>query len=175
MKQRCQNTNCNNYKNYGGRGIKLCGEWNNFEIFRKWALKNGYRDGLEIDRINVNSDYCPENCRWTTNRTQANNRRNNNYYEIDGIKHTLMEWTRIFGKNFRTVYGRIERGWKIEEALKTKVDKRIGQAKVEKYILNGISKSLYDWSEVFQISPATVRKRMKRGMTLAQALEVSNV
>jgi hypothetical protein len=133
-------------------------------------LANGYKEYLEIDRIDVNRGYSPENCRWVNRRTQENNKRNNKIFEIDGVKHTLAEWVRIFCKNYRKVQGRLKNGWKIEDALKTKVNKKIGQRQVEIYTINGISKSLYDWSEVFQISPITVRKRMKQGMNLSDAL-----
>ena len=85
IKKRCDNSKNPNYLNYGGRGITYCKEWNHFESFYEWAINNGYNDNLSIDRINVNGNYCPENCRWTTWNVQVNNRRNFGKYPYYGL------------------------------------------------------------------------------------------
>lgn len=93
MRCRCNNPNAPWYRIYGGRGIRVCEEWNSFESFREWALSNGYADDLTIDRINNDGNYEPNNCRWTTTRTQANNRSNNVFVSAFGERKTLSEWS----------------------------------------------------------------------------------
>ena len=76
MKTRCYNSQSKDFRYYGGRGIRICEEWkSSFELFAIWALANGYKDYLSIDRIDVNGDYCQQNCRWVTLREQQNNKR----------------------------------------------------------------------------------------------------
>lgn len=90
IKARCHNPKLRSYKDYGGRGITVCDEWKyNFENFEKWANENGYSDDLSIDRIDVNGNYEPSNCRWADILTQANNKRNNVYISYKGDTLTL--------------------------------------------------------------------------------------
>lgn len=99
MKQRCRNPNIRNYKNYGGRGIKVCEEWESFENFCKWAEENGYAPGcgFSIDRIDVNGDYCPENCRWVKREVQDRNKRTNVMITFNGETKCAQDWSHEFG------------------------------------------------------------------------------
>ena len=120
MKQRCTNENCINYKNYGGKGISVCNEWNDFKNFYDWAMESGYADNLTIDRIDVKGNYTPHNCRWVSYKQQANNKTNNRYIEFQGEKHTLGEWSSITGIKLATIWNRLKMGWSVERALTTK-------------------------------------------------------
>lgn len=117
MKRRCYVTTCKMYKYYGGRGIKVCDEWKDYIPFRDWALSHGYTEKLTIDRIDVNGDYCPENCRWSTYLVQQNNRRNNHIIEYQGKEYTVSELARKHDVSPTLVSGRLRKGWSIEEAL----------------------------------------------------------
>lgn len=120
MKNRCCNPKVHNYKNYGGRGISVCEEWRvSYKNFRRWALNNGYSQGLEIDRINVNGDYEPSNCRFVTRSVNQRNKRNNSIFQIGGERKTLAEWCEIYNTNHSRVIARLKYGWDIEKALST--------------------------------------------------------
>lgn len=98
MRKRCNNPASSVYKHYGGRGIKVCDAWeNDYETFRDWALENGYKEDLSIDRIDTNGNYEPSNCRWATDIEQANNTRANRYITYKGNTLTVAEWCRLLG------------------------------------------------------------------------------
>lgn len=118
MRKRCNNPNASRYHLYGGRGIKVCEEWNTFPPFQEWAEKSGYADDLTLERQDVNGNYCPENCTWATMKRQCRNRRTNVLIELDGESHTLVEWCEKLGLNYHTVYSRIHRGSTPEDALR---------------------------------------------------------
>lgn len=131
LKQRCYNPKSTFYKNYGGRGITVCDEWLNSEMydgrstkgwiaFKNWALSNGYADNLTIDRIDNSKGYCPENCHWVTMRTQQNNRRSNRLVTYKGKTQSLADWCRELNLNYGTIKCRIRRNWTIEKAFETK-------------------------------------------------------
>lgn len=123
MKQRCNNPNHKRYKDYGGRGITICSEWDNsYEIFREWAMDNGYNDDLTIDRKDNDGNYEPQNCRFVDMKFQSNNRRNNRLITFNDTTHTLMEWSDILGLDRHIIESRMDKlGWSIERALTTPV------------------------------------------------------
>lgn len=121
MLHRC-NTNNTQSKNHGDRGIQVCEEWHDYEIFKAWALANGYDEtakhgGCTIDRINNNGNYEPSNCRWITNKEQCRNKRTNRLLTYNGETHCVAEWGEILGINPATIHTRLRRGWSTEMAL----------------------------------------------------------
>lgn len=115
LRQRCLNPQNAAYHNYGGRGITICPEWDDFSVFREWALNTGYeedapRGKYTIDRIDVNGNYSPDNCRWTGMKEQAQNRRNTIMVEYNGETRPLSEWADISGIKYCTLWKRYSRG-----------------------------------------------------------------
>ena len=108
MRQRCNNPNNPAYKNYGGRGIEVCREWDTFAGFMK-DMARTYQVGLMIDRIDNDGNYCAENCRWTTRKVQNENKRSNVRYEIDGERLLLREVAEKYNIPYKRLKARIER------------------------------------------------------------------
>lgn len=125
MKARCLRESTKSYKNYGGRGIKLFEPWKEFENFKNWSLENGYKDDLTIDRIDVNGNYEPSNCKWSTHTEQARNKRNTVMISYKGQEKTIFEWSEITGISRDRIYDRLRKGWSVEDALERRLyDKR---------------------------------------------------
>lgn len=121
MKQRCSNPNLKSFEYYGQRGIKVCDEWREFEPFLEWAKRTGYRRGLTIERVDVDGDYCPENCTWIPKALQSANRRpvmrSSRLLTHRGRTMTLTQWAREAGLDPATLSGRLQRGWPLQRAL----------------------------------------------------------
>ena len=123
MRDRCKNPHSADWADYGGRGITVCDKWDSsFESFRKWAESAGYEKGKSIDRIDVNSGYYPDNCRWVSTQIQANNKRNNHIVSYHGKKMSLADVARLSTVPYGTIKRRIcVYGWSVEEAVEVPV------------------------------------------------------
>lgn len=105
MKQRCYYPNHVDFHNYGGRGIEVCEEWrSDFLAFKEWSEQNGYRDNLSIDRIAVNGNYEPSNCKWSTSKEQSRNKRDTLFVTLDGETKSLADWCDELGLSYNKVY-----------------------------------------------------------------------
>lgn len=123
MKTRCSNPMTDDYKNYGGRGIFVCPEWeHDFVAFKRWAIINGYQDDLTIERLDVNKGYSPENCTWIPNSQQSLNTRQIIPLTFNGKTQTASEWAREANIRLTTLLCRLKRGWTVEQALTIKPD-----------------------------------------------------
>lgn len=119
MRMRCFRSSWEGYQNYGGRGITVCEEWkNNFMAFYEWAMSNGYNDALSLDRIDVNGNYEPSNCRWVSIKAQMNNKRNSRRVDVRGETLTVIECAEKYNINEYTLRSRIRRGYTGEDLIR---------------------------------------------------------
>lgn len=130
MKQRCANPNKRDFKYYGQRGISVCEEWRqDFWNFYHWAMLNGYKDGLTIERVDYDGNYEPNNCKWIKATEQQRNMRTNRVFEVFGWRFTLTELCRLYGQPRSTVTDRLDKGQPLLTALKKngryKLDNRL--------------------------------------------------
>lgn len=126
MLQRCTNPKMPNWNHYGGRGITVCERWTWFPNFLE---DMGYQpEGKTLERIDVNGNYCPSNCKWDTYEAQANNRRNNLRLELHGSVLTQAQWSRKLGISQQSLHRRLHNGWTVEQALQTP-NRRTGRTK----------------------------------------------
>lgn len=117
IKQRCLNPKQKVYARYGGRGIKICDEWLDYKTFKKWALDNGYQEGYDIDRIDNDGNYEPNNCRFVSHIDNCNNRNSTIYHYINGKKMTAREIADTYGFTIECIHSRYERGRRNEELI----------------------------------------------------------
>lgn len=133
MKNRCYYHKNISFSNYGARGIKICKEWlnkeNGFLNFYNWAIENGYKEGLSIDRIDVNGNYEPNNCRWVTRAFQNNNKRNNIIIKYNNEEHNLKEWSKILNLDYKRIFNRYKLGKSVEDIFYNSNLKKKGKNK----------------------------------------------
>ena len=149
MKMRCRGYQERYYRNYTLRGITVCKEWeSDFDAFYTWAINNGYNSNLSLDRIDNEKGYSPQNCRWATPKEQMNNVRYNRILTLNGVSHTLSEWSEITGMNCFTIQSRKRRGWSDEDALSIPerkardYDDRVGKDELTVILNNSIISGL---------------------------------
>lgn len=129
MKRRCDYRKDKRYQRYGGRGITVCDEWrNDYVTFESWAINNGYKQGLSIDRIDNNGNYCPENCRWVTTKQQNRNYSRNSLLEFNGCLMCAQDVAEKIGIKPTTLRARINRGVAKDKLFEQK-DLRYGKRK----------------------------------------------
>lgn len=122
MKDRCKNKNNRDYKWYGGKGICVCKEWENYDLFREWARNHGYQENLTIDRIDSEKDYSPDNCRWITaseNSERVKHPISSRFICVNGETKTESDWAKIIGVSQAAISGWIHK--KSEEFAKQKI------------------------------------------------------
>ena len=116
--QRCCNPKAKNYHNYGGRGISMCQEWReSFPTFEEYCLSHGWTNGLQVDRIDNEKGYFPDNIRFVTQAVNLRNKRTNHIVTYNGETRCMADWCKLLGISDSTVWRRLKSGWSIEEAF----------------------------------------------------------
>jgi hypothetical protein len=162
MKSRCLNQDAHDYKNYGARGITVCQRWLDIHNFIE---DMGERPSKyhSIDRIDVNGNYEPSNCRWATPKEQSNNTRSNRYITFEGRTQTLTQWSEELGINSEALNSRLENGWTIEDAFTTSITKGREITYLDK------TQTITQWSEELGISVSALYNRFSYGWTVERA------
>lgn len=169
IRGRCYNAKSPNYSTYGGRGIIMCDEWkNDFMAFYKWSIEHGYDDNLSIDRIDVNGNYCSDNCRWVDRLTQENNKRNTNYVTYKGETKPLAVWCRELNLKHSLVSSRIQKGWNVATAFETPCSVIYRSEDLITY--NDKTQTINEWCIERGLKLSTVFARLHKGLDIEQAL-----
>ena len=170
MKERCYNEKNIKYKDYGGRGIKICEDWlSDFAKFYDWSVNNGYNDELTLDRIDFNGNYEPKNCHWATQQEQQNNRRDNVHINVNGKDFTISQLARLIKSKPASVAYRLKHGWSIDDII----NKPFENTKERLITFNGKSQSINAWARETGISKITIRNRLNRyGWSIEETLTI---
>lgn len=147
------------------RGIRVCNEWlKSYRPFFDWAMANGYRDDLTIDRIDNNKGYSPENCRWATAKQQARNTSRNRLITYNGQTKTMIEWAEESGIDYSRLRSRLDLGHSPEESMNTNSLRPLGSYSVRQIVsYNGETKTVNDWCKEFGLHKTTVFRNLKSG------------
>ena len=165
MLERCYNKNNHAWADYGGRGITVCAQWQGDGGFERFLADMGSRPSSDytLDRRDNDGNYEPENCKWSTRKEQARNRRTSRIIEHEGCKATVAEWSEIKGWPPHVIDNRLRRGWTIADALTT-------NPSILMITHNGKTMSVAEWANLTGIRPSTIHARLERGWTVEDAL-----
>lgn len=173
MKTRCYNRNRKDWPLYGGKGIAVCDRWK--DNFLNFLTDMGLRpNNMTIDRIDSDGDYCPENCRWASNKVQAMNKRHTKKIEFNGIIDSICGWAKRLGVRHTMIARRLDRGWSVKDAL-TVTALKIGQKRkigpnTRLVTLENRKVSVFIAARLLNIPYSTVTERIGRGWTIREAL-----
>ncbi len=167
MKGRCLNPTDAAYKNYGGRGITVCQEWqDDFINFYNWAMANGYTKKLTIDRININGNYEPKNCRWVDMKTQGRNKRTNVTLPYNGETHCLKEWAEIVNIKVGTLQNRVYKQWSVKDILTQPVK----SPAIKNITYKNETHNIAEWARIYNQNPKLVQKRLRANWDFEKSL-----
>lgn len=144
--------------------MSVCDEWQEFQPFYDWSMANGYTEKLTIDRIDVNGNYEPSNCRWVDMKTQMNNTTSNVLVTYNGKTQTISQWADELNINVKTLYTRFERGFSVERAL------NYNYKKSHAITYMGKKQTVVEWAKEFNINAQTLYTRLNRGWSIEKAL-----
>lgn len=169
MMKRCYDPKNAKFARYGARGVEVCEDWKNFGLFKLWALSNGYEDNLTIDRINYDGNYEPSNCKWSTNKEQANNRSTNIVVTYKGETSSLKKICDKYNLDYSLVRNRYRKlGWSIEDAIEKP---KVKETKNKRYItFNGETLRLYQLAKRIGITTHSLTNRLSSGWSIEKAL-----
>jgi hypothetical protein len=126
MKTRCTNPNHISYRLYGAKGVMVCDEWQDYAVFRKWSIENGYSKEMTIDRINADGNYEPENCQWATPRQQMWRCKQTAVITHNGITLPSPAWAKMAGLRPDQLRSRLRNGWSMEDAISVPIRAKRG-------------------------------------------------
>jgi hypothetical protein len=176
MRQRCNNPRCKEYRNYGARGISICKEWDEFIGFYNWAMANGYKEDLTLDRIDNDGNYEPNNCRWVSMEVQENNKRTNVYYIINGEKMTLSQCSKKYDISRNSLYYRINvLNYSPEKAVEELLYKKEHPEEFDNHsyvIYNGEKMTAADCARLTNVKRNSLVKYTKKGLSANEAIEI---
>jgi hypothetical protein len=168
MISRCENVNRRGWKNYGGRGIRVCDRWRS--SYRNFLADMGRRPSAKhsLDRINVDGDYEPGNCRWADRYTQASNTRTVQPIEACGESRSMSSWARRLGTSWSVISRRLSRGWSPDDAVSVRPGPRL----MEPHFItsDGETHSVSGWARRLGVPRSLLRSRIRYGSSPAEAV-----